>query len=92
MGRVGCLETPVRNSHSSLRKILKKNTYLSVPDTSLVSVVSSDMALTPNVNFSNDLHKMCTDLVMRSRETLDSLTNTNGLSFVIFVLNKPKCC
>ena len=41
---------------------------------------------------SNDSEKKGTDVVMRSRETLDSLTTTNGLSFVISVLKMPKCC
>jgi hypothetical protein len=91
VGRVSCLETPVRNYHSSLRKIQKQH-ISHVPDVSLASVFSPDMALTSIVIKSNDSDKKCADLLMRSRETLDSLTTTNGLSFVISVLNMPKCC
>jgi len=89
VGRLDRLETPVRKYHSSLRKNSK---YLSVLDVSLASVLSPDMALTSIVIRSNDSDKNCRDLVMQSRETLDFLTTTNGLSFVISVLNIPKCC
>ena len=50
----------------------QKSADLSVPDVSLASASSSDMALTLNAISNNDSDKKCADLVMRSRETLAS--------------------
>jgi hypothetical protein len=90
-GRTGRLS---RDACTELLFLTAQNpkTAHSIPDVSLASVFSPDMALSSIVIRSNDSDKKCTDLVMRSRETLDSLTTTNGLSFVISVLNMPKCC